>query len=185
MKKLAKLTVLLLAGTLLLVLTACGAAPGGSASMTPEEIAAKQRLLDEINNYRASLDPSLAPLVEVKQLSDAEQAFIEPFRAAGKTELPLSERDEATKLWSSMTAGRTPCGGFGLVLKRKGDHPPFEFFHFLSAKVPANTPEGKAELLAALRDPDFHAFDCQNCKNIGIAVVTIDGQMYWNCTVYN
>ena len=179
MKKLAKLTVLLLAGTLLLVLTACGAAP-----LTSEQ-QAKQWLLDEINSYRASLDPSLDPLVEVKQLSDAEQAFIEPFRAAGKTELPLSERDEVTKLWSSMTAGRTPCGGFGLVLKRKGDHPPFEFFHFLSAKVPANTPEGKAELLAALRDPDFHAFDCQNCKNIGIAVVTIDGQMYWNCTVYN
>ena len=179
MKKLAKLTALLLTGALLLVLTACGAAP-----LTSEQ-QAKQWLLDEINSYRASLDPSLDPLVEVKQLSAAEQAFIEPFRAAGKTELPLSERDEATKLWSSMTAGRTPCGGFGLVLKRKGDHPPFEFFHFLSAKVPANTPEGKAELLAALRDPDFHAFDCQNCKNIGIAVVTIDGQMYWNCTVYN
>ena len=179
MKKLAKLTVLLLTGALLLVLTACGAAP-----LTSEQ-QAKQWLLDEINSYRASLDPSLDPLVEVKQLSAAEQAFIEPFRAAGKTELPLSERDEATDLWSSMTAGRTPCGGFGLVVKRKGDHPPFEFFHFLSAKVPANTPEGKAELLAALRDSDFHAFDCQNCKNIGIAVVTIDGQMYWNCTVYD
>ena len=179
MKKLAKLTVLLLTGALLLVLTACGAAP-----LTSEQ-QAKQWLLDEINSYRASLDPSLDPLVEVKQLSAAEQAFIEPFRAAGKTELPLSERDEATDLWSSMTAGRTPCGGFGLVVKRKGDHSPFEFFHFLSAKVPANTPEGKAELLAALRDSDFHAFDCQNCKNIGIAVVTIDGQMYWNCTVYD
>ena len=175
MKKLAKLTVLLLTGALLLVLTACGAA-------TETEQQAKQRLLDEINNYRASIQ--LDPLVEVKQLSAAEQAFIEPFRAAGKTELPLSERDEATDLWSSMTAGRTPCGGFGLVVKRKGDHPPFEFFHFLSAKVPANTPEGKAELLAALRDSDFHAFDCQNCKNIGIAVVTIDGQMYWSCAVY-
>ena len=177
MKKLARLTALLLTGALLLVLTACGAAP-----LTSEQ-QAKQWLLDEINSYRASIQ--LDPLVEVKQLSAAEQAFIEPFRAAGKTELPLSERDEATDLWSSMTAGRTPCGGFGLVVKRKGDHPPFEFFHFLSAKVPANTPEGKAELLAALRDSDFHAFDCQNCKNIGIAVVTIDGQMYWNCTVYD
>ena len=176
MKKLARLTALLLTGALLLVLTACGAA-------TETEQQAKQWLLDEINSYRASIQ--LDPLVEVKQLSDAEQAFIEPFRAAGKTELPLSERDEATKLWSSMTAGRTPCGGFGLVVKRKGDHQPFEFFHFLSAKVPANTPEGKAELLAALRDADFHAFDCKNCKNIGIAVVTIDGQMYWNCTVYD
>ena len=174
MKKLARLTALLLTGALLLVLTACGAAP-----LTSEQ-QAKQRLLDEINSYRASIQ--LDPLVEVKQLSDAEQAFIEPFRAAGKTELPLSERDEATKLWSSMTAGRTPCGGFGLVVKRKGDHQPFEFFHFLSAKVPANTPEGKAELLTALKGSN--ALNRSDCTFIGIAVVTIDGQMYWSCNMY-
>ena len=40
MKKLARLTALLLTGALLLVLTACGGAPGGGASMTPEEIEA-------------------------------------------------------------------------------------------------------------------------------------------------
>ena len=58
MKKLARLTALLLTGALLLMLTACGAAPGGSASMTPEEIAAKQRLLGEINSYRSSALPA-------------------------------------------------------------------------------------------------------------------------------
>ena len=80
MKKLARLTALLLTGALLLALTACGAAP-----LAPEQ-QAKQRLLDEINSYRASIQ--LAPLVEVKQLSDAEQVWAEQFRAAGKTELP-------------------------------------------------------------------------------------------------
>ena len=179
MKKLARLTALLLTGALLLVLTACGAAPGGSASMTPEEIAAKQRLLDEINNYRASLDPSLAPLVEVKQLSDAEQELIEHFRAAGKTVLPESEGDEALDRWESMTVGWDSCGSLGAVWKTDEDN---KWIYILDAMVPANTPEGKTELLAALKD--CPAFNISNCKSIGIAVVTIDGQMYWTCTMY-
>ena len=70
MKKLARLTALLLTCALLLVLTACGA---------KTEQQAKQRLLNEINSYRATLE--LDPLVEVKQLSDAEQELIEHFRA--------------------------------------------------------------------------------------------------------
>lgn len=68
MKKLARLTALLLTGALLLMLTACGA-------VTETEQQAKQRLLGEINSYRASIQ--LAPLVEVKQLSDAEQVWAE------------------------------------------------------------------------------------------------------------
>ena len=175
MKKLARLTALLLTGALLLVLASCGAAPGGSASMTPEEIAAKQRLLDEINNYRASLDPSLAPLVEVKQLSDAEQELIEHFRAAGKTALPKSEADEALESWRSKTKDWTYCSEFG------PDWDYDENFYILSTKVPANTPEGKAELWAAFKKAD--TFD-DECKHIGIAVVTIDGQMYWSCYMY-
>ena len=178
MKKLARLTALLLTCALLLVLTACGAAPGGSASMTPEEIAAKQRLLDEINNYRASLDPSLAPLVEVKQLSDAEQELIEHFRTAGKTMLPKSEADKAIDSWTSKTKGWSSDMDFGYDWVREDN----KWIYILDAMVPANTPEGKTELLAALKD--CPAFNISNCKSIGIAVVTIDGQMYWTCTVY-
>ena len=178
MKKLARLTALLLTCALLLVLTACGAAPGGSASMTPEEIAAKQRLLDEINNYRASLDPSLAPLVEVKQLSDAEQELIEHFRTAGKTMLPKSEADKAIDSWTSKTKGWSSDMDFGYDWVREDN----KWIYILDAMVPANTPEGKTELLAALKD--CPAFNISNCKSIGIAVVTIDGQMYWTCTMY-
>ena len=50
MKKLARLTALLLTGALLLALTACGAAP-----LAPEQ-QAKQQLLGEINSYRATLE---------------------------------------------------------------------------------------------------------------------------------
>ena len=52
MKKLARLTALLLTGALLLLLASCGAAPGGSASMTPEEIAAKQRTVSVMVQMR-------------------------------------------------------------------------------------------------------------------------------------
>ena len=164
MKKLARLTALLLTGALLLVLTACGA---------ETEQQAKQRLLKEINSYRATLE--LDPLVEVKQLSDAEQELIEHFRAAGKTALPKSEADEALESWRSKTKDWTYCSEFG------PDWDYDENFYILSTKVPANTPEGKAELWAAFKKAD--TFD-DECKHIGIGVVTIDGQMYWSCYMY-
>ena len=164
MKKLARLTALLLTGALLLVLTACGA---------ETEQQAKQRLLKEINSYRVSIH--LDPLEEVKQLSDAEQELIEHFRAAGKTVLPKSEADEALESWRSKTKDWTYCSEFG------PDWDYDENFYILSTKVPANTPEGKAELWAAFKKAD--TFD-DECKHIGIAVVTIDGQMYWSCYMY-
>ena len=166
MKKLARLTALLLTGALLLVLTACGA---------ETEQQAKQRLLNEINSYRASLE--LDPLKEVEQLSAAEQDLINHFRAAGKTALPKSEADEAIESWRGKTEDWSYCSEFG------PDWDYDENVYVLSAKVPANTPEGKTELLAALKD--CPAFNISNCKSIGIAVVTIDGQMYWSCYMYN
>ncbi len=168
MKKLARLTALLLTGALLLVLTACGA---------ETEQQAKQRLLNEINSYRASLQ--LDPLEEVKQLSDAEQVWVEQFRTAGKSALPESETEVVFDRWSDMIKGWTPYNDFGWDwdIDENGEE-----IDILSAKVPANTPEGKAELLAAFKKS--HSFDEKYYKNIGIAVVTIKGQMYWTCNVY-
>ena len=168
MKKLARLTALLLTGALLLVLTACGA---------ETEQQAKKRLLKEINSYRTSIH--LDSLDEVKELSEAEQELIDHFRAAGKTVLPESEGDEALDRWESMTVGWDSCGSLGAVWKTDEDN---KWIYILDAMVPANTPEGKTELLAALKD--CPAFNISNCKSIGIAVVTIDGQMYWTCTMY-
>ena len=166
MKKLARLTALLLTGALLLVLTACGA---------ETEQQAKQRLLKEINSYRTSIH--LDPLKEVEQLSAAEQELINHFRTAGKTALPRSEMVEAHDNWSNMIHGWKYCYDFGLGWD-KG-----ESVEILTAKVPANTPEGKAELSEALKVRS--AFNNSACKHIGIAVVTIDGQMYWTCAVYD
>ena len=176
MKKLARLTALLLTGALLLVLTACGGAPGGSASMTPEEIAAKQWLLDEINSYRTTHDPSLEPLEEVEQLSKAEQVLANYFRAAGKTVLPDSETAETYKKWESLTNNWSYYDDFGWEGDERADG---ERISFLTAEVPAN----KAELWTTLEKAG--TFDDEACKYIGIAVVTIDEQMYWACSMYD
>ena len=168
MKKLARLTALLLTGALLLVLTACGA---------ETEQQAKQRLLKEINSYRASIH--LDPLKEVEQLSAAEQELIEHFRAAGKTELLGSEMADALDSWNSKTEDLDYCNSFGLGPDEDEDG---NYIYILSAKVPANTPEGKAELWAAFKTSGI--FSKRDCKSIDIAVVTIDGQMYWTCSVF-
>ena len=160
-----RLTALLLTGALLLVLTACGA---------ETEQQAKKRLLKEINSYRASIH--LDSLDEVEELSAAEQELTDHFRAAGKTVLPWSEGNEAIESWRSKTKDWTYCSEFG----PGWDHD--ENAYILSAKVPANTPEGKAELWAALKGSG--KFMGEDCKHIGIAVVTIDGQMYWSCCMY-
>ena len=172
MKKLARLTALLFTGALLLMLTACGAVA------EPEtEQQAKQRLLMEITNYRTSLE--LGPLVEVEQLSKAEQIWVEQFRTAGKTKLPKSKTAETYEEWKSMTENRTRCSSYGWGLSQDASG---ELSDILFAKVPANTPEGKAELLAAL---NYHSvFKNSNCTSIGIAVVTIKGQMYWTCSIF-
>ena len=173
MKKLARLTALLLTGALLLVLTSCGAA-------TETEQQAKQRLLEEINSYRTNL--KLAPFDEVKEFSDAEQELIDHFRAAGKTVLPESEGDEALDRWRSKTKDWSYHNDFGPDWGNDKDGN-YSYILSANAKVPANTPEGKAELLATLGSSGD--FNCKDCKYIGIAVVTIDGQMYWSCCTYN
>ena len=77
-----------------------------------------------------------------------------------------------------MTGNWTRCDTFGLGMKKDASG---ELIDILLAKVPANTPECKAELSEAL---NHHAFNLSACTRIGIAVVTIDGQMYWTCSVY-
>ena len=167
MKKLARLTALLLTGALLLVLTACG---------HETEQQAKQRLLKEINSYRASIH--LDSLVEVKELSAAEQVWAEQFRAANTTVLPESETYKAWNDWAGKTIDWTPCDDFGLDETFVDD----ESVILLTAMVPPNTPKGNADLQAALRSSG--AFDTEDDTNIGIAVVTIKGQMYWSCCMF-
>ena len=82
MKKLARLTALLLTGALL-VLTACGGATGGGSHLTGREKAAKTKLLEAINAYRVNL--SREPIKENKVFSEAEEIMLKPFRDTQQT----------------------------------------------------------------------------------------------------
>ena len=75
MKKLARLTALLLTGALLLLLASCGAAP-----LTPEQ-QAKQQILTALNQYRTS--KGVKEVDEIPELSKAEQFWVDVFRKEG------------------------------------------------------------------------------------------------------
>lgn len=85
MKKLARLTALLLTGALLLVLTACGAAP------LAKEQQAKQQILTAINQYRTSNGAKAVD--EIPELSKAEQFWVDAFRKEGDYKVLLIKTD--------------------------------------------------------------------------------------------
>ena len=105
--------------------------------------------------------------------------MVEHFRAVGKTELSYSEADEALDSWRSKTKDWSYCDDFGSDPDEDEDG---NYIYILNAKDPANTPEGKAELLTALKGSSV--FNDKDYTSIGIAVVTVNGQMYWTCSVY-
>ena len=85
MKKLARLTALLLTGALLLVLTACGAAP------LAKEQQAKQQILTAINQYRTSNGAKAVD--EIPELSKAEQFWVDAFRKEGDYKVLSTKTD--------------------------------------------------------------------------------------------
>ena len=94
MKKLARLTALLLTGALLLVLTACGAAP-----LTPEQ-QAKQQILAALNEYRAS--KGAKAVVADPELSKAEQFWVDAFRKEGDYKVLSTKTDPVYKEYKKM-----------------------------------------------------------------------------------
>lgn len=94
MKKLARLTALLLTGALLLLLASCGAAP-----LTPEQQAKKQ-ILAVLNEYRRQNGAKAVD--EIPELSKAEQFWAETFRKAGDYKVPTSEFNSVYQEYQKM-----------------------------------------------------------------------------------
>ena len=160
MKKLAKLTALLLTGALLLVLTACGAAP-----LTPEQ-QAKQEIFNAINEVRK--DKGMPSLREVPALTQMEQEFIENFRKAGTNGIPKSEAGKLEEeLYNKQNeAGWQLTGGITYSYSEG------------SAKL-SNVYEGDTE---AFRKK-LSIFSVENASTaLSIGVVTIEGKIYWTAS---
>ena len=172
MKKLAKLTALLLTGVMLLLLASCGAAPnpGGSSGLTAEEAKAKQEIINAIDAVRK--DKGMPSLQEVPALTQFEQEFIEHFREAGTKGIPLTDakRFEQELLNKQKNAGWTYYGGinFGVA------NDPVK----LDSVYKGDTPEFRKELIdygfAGPMDPS---------TALSIGVVTIEGEIYWTASL--
>ena len=162
MKKLARLTALLLTGALLLVLTACGAAP-----LTPEQ-QAKQEIFNAINEVRK--DKGMPSLREVPALTQMEQEFIENFRKAGTNGIPKSEAGKLEEeLYNKQNeAGWQLTGGITYSYSEGSAK--------LSNVYEGDTPEFRKQLLkwgVAANDGSVA---------LSVGVVTIDGKIYWTVT---
>ena len=165
MKKLAKLTALLLTGVMLLLLASCGAAPGGGSGLTAEEAKAKREIFNAINEERQKV--KILPLLrEDPKLTQLEQEFIEHFREAGTNGIPLSEAkklegelvDKQKKAGWQFTGGST-------------------YSYFGSSAKLSHVYEGDTE--AFRKDLSYFSSVEDASTAISIGVVTIEGKIYW------
>ena len=163
MKKLAKLTALLLTGVMLLLLASCGAAPN---PLTPEQ-QARQEIFNAINEVRKKAGKS--SLQEVPALTQLEQEFIENFREAGTNGIPLSEAkklegelvDKQKKAGWQFTGGST-------------------YSYFGSSAKLSHVYEGNTE--AFRKDLSYFISVEDASTALSIGVVTIEGKIYWTAT---
>ena len=162
MKKLAKLTALLLTGVMLLLLASCGAAPN---PLTPEQ-QARQEIFNAINEVRKKAGKS--SLQEVPALTQLEQEFIENFRKAGTNGIPLSEAGKLEEeLYNKQKEAGWQFTG-GITYSQFGSSAK------LSRVYEGDTPEFRKDLSI------FCVEDASTALSVG--VVTIEGKIYWTAT---
>ena len=169
MKKLARLTALLLTGALLLVLAACGAV------VEPEtEQQAKQQILTAINECRRQ--NGAKAVKEISELSNAEQFWVEMFRKEGDYKILSSKSDPVYEEYEKMLpAGWDDGPNFGWDSSRLSDG---QFYDFLETTAPSDT-AALMQLFDAWDD-----FNDDSYTAVGIGVTTINGKIYWACTLY-
>ena len=160
MKKLAKLTALLLTGVMLLLLASCGAAPN---PLTPEQ-QARQEIFNAIDEVRKKAGKS--SLQEVPALTQLEQEFIENFREAGTNGIPLSEAKKLERelMDKQKEAGWQFTGGI-------------TYSYFGSSAKLSHVYEGDTE--AFRKDLSYFSSVEDASTAISIGVVTIEGKIYW------
>ena len=167
MKKLARLTALLLTGALLLVLTACGAAP------LAKEQQAKQQILTAINEYRSQ--NGAKAVEEIPELSNAEQFWAETFRKAEDYKIPSSEFNSIYQEYQRMIPAEWEDGpyfGWDNILQDGQE------YNLLETTDPSDT---AALMQLFAKESDFNDV-CYTA--VGIGVATINGKICWACTLY-
>ena len=169
MKKLARLTALLLTGALLLLLASCGAAP-----LTPEQ-QAKQQILTALNQYRTS--KGVKEVDEIPELSKAEQFWVDVFRKEGDYKVLSSKTIPAFKEYKAMIPNDwSYCAFLGWEVDTLQDGKDYDI---LETTDPSDTPA----LMRRFLDGKGNFADNSGTA-VGIGVMTINGKIYWACTLY-
>lgn len=171
MKKFARLLALVLAGTMMLAMTAC------TFGSVPEST--EQKVLREINAYREEL--GYAQMEEVPELSAAEAIIMNYFKENQKTVLPNDEKTDA--VWDAYNdKAETMKGEWGYSKSDYGYDYSDDFEEvMLVAEVPADEAALKAQIRSAVI---FGAPLYKDCNGIGIATAEIEGKLYWVCSIY-
>ena len=152
---------------LLLVLTACGAAP------LVRERQAKQQILNAISQYRTSNGAKAVD--EIPELSKAEQFWVDAFRKEGDYKVPLSKTDLVYEDYDKMIPAEWddgPCFGWENILQDGKE------YNLLETTDPSDT-AALMQLFAEKSD-----FNDDSYTAVGIGVATINGKIYWACTLY-
>lgn len=169
MKKLAKLTALLLTGVMLLLLASCGAAP-----LTPEQ-QAKEQILAALNEYRASKGANA--VVADPELSKAEQFWVDAFRKEGDYKVLSTKTDPVYKEYKKMLPSDWNYRAFlGWECHTLQDGQDYDI---LDTTDPSDTVALKRRFLDGKGN-----FADNSGTAVGIGVMTINGKIYWSCTLY-
>lgn len=151
---------------MMMIMTACSADDVASAAAQ----VGKADILKQINTYRTGI--GLEELTEVKELSEAEQAYLDIFGKAGKAVLNINEADTAKfdELYAAVQ----------------------EDWQVVWANGAYEAPDGTTELLLPATSLATVTSQIKACAmfnddwadSIGIATTTINGQIYWSFTTY-
>ena len=169
MKKLAKLTALLLTGVMLLLLASCGAAPN---PLTPEQ-QAKQQILAALNKYRTS--NGAKEVDEIPELSAAEQLWVDTFRKAGDYKISNSEARSVFLEYQGMRPSEWVQGSESYLGWEST--PTYDYFW-----LEDTDPSDATRLMQRFATKSGIKSDKNTA--VGIGVTTINGKIYWACTLY-
>ena len=179
MKKLTRLTAILLTGALLLVLTACEAAPN---LVGPEaEKRAKEEILNAI--YELRTEEKLPEFVEVKALSAVEQDWINAFRDAPNNELSVSDiAKNLNEIYEKREAVAPHWNRYGVTCGIRSSGVAWSLcYPTYDGNIDALRPMLKAEFASGQFASGQYK---DSIYGIALAATTINGKIYWVCTLF-
>lgn len=168
MKKFARLMAVVLAGVMMLSMTAC--------SGVFNEDAARKAILDEINAYRKEINCD--PVEEYKELDDLASAFMKVFEEKNAT--VLKDDGIAWDTYYEIDAeirNKWDIGGEEHVGYKEFEDKDREYCYILTCEYVSR------EMLKAQIRP-IYELTSSDCNAIGIGFAKVDGKIYWCVEIF-